>query len=99
MHLAQRAHALILLTAVLAIAGMWSGEPARGGLWHIPAALLLLGLAFESVVVRRITIVADLETAPRAFLGREQPATFTCRNDSSRAIAVQYAPVLPDGFD
>jgi uncharacterized protein (DUF58 family) len=98
-HLAQRAYALLLLTAVLAVAGIWSGEPAFGGLWRIPAALLLLGLAAESAVVRRIAIVADVETAPRAFLGREQPAAFTFRNDSSRDIAVEYAPVLPEGFD
>ena len=99
MHLAHRAYALILLTAVLAIAGIWSSEPAFGGLWHLPAALLLLGLAVESAVVRRIAIVADVETAPRAFLGREQPAAFIFRNDSSRDVAVEYAPVLPEGFD
>jgi uncharacterized protein (DUF58 family) len=99
MHLAQRAYALILLTAVLAIAGIWSSEPVFTGLWHLPGALLLLGLAFEGAVVRRTTIVADVETAPRAFLGREQAVAFVFRNDSPRAVAVEYAPVLPQGFD
>jgi uncharacterized protein (DUF58 family) len=99
MHLAQRAYVLILLTAVLAIAGIWSGEPAFGRLLCIPAAVLLLGLAYESVVVRRTMIVAAVETAPRAFLGREQPAAFTFRNDSARAIALEFVPVLPEGFD
>ncbi len=99
MHLAQRAYALLLLTAVLAIAGVWSSEPAFFALWRIPAALVLLGLGYESFVIRRAAIVADVETAPRAFLGREQAAVFTFRNESSRAFAVEYAPVLPDGFD
>jgi uncharacterized protein (DUF58 family) len=99
MHLAQRAYALLLLTAVLAIAGIWSSEPAFAALWHIPAVLLLLGLAYESVVVRRAMIVADVETAPRAFLGREQAAAFTFRNDSARSFSVEYAPALPDGFE
>jgi uncharacterized protein (DUF58 family) len=99
MHLAQRAHILLLLTGVLAIAGIWSSEPAFVSLWHIPAVLLLLGLAFESVVVRRATISADVETAPRAFLGREQPAAFVFRNESSRAVVVEYAPMLPEVFD
>lgn len=99
MHLAQRAYVLLLLTAVLAIAGIWSSEPAFFVLWRIPAALMLLGLGYESFVVRRAAIVADVETAPRAFLGREQAAAFTFRNESSRAFAVEYAPVLPDGFD
>jgi uncharacterized protein (DUF58 family) len=99
MHLAQRAYALLLLTAVLAIAGVWSSEPAFVALWRIPAAVLLLGLAYESVIVRRAAIVAAVETAPQAFLGREQHAAFTFRNESARAFAVEYAPVLPDGFD
>jgi uncharacterized protein (DUF58 family) len=99
MHLAQRAYALLLLTAVLAIAGIWSSEPAFFALWRIPAALVLLGLGYESFVVRRAAIVADVETAPRAFLGREQAAAFVFRNESPRAFAVEYAPVVPDGFD
>ena len=98
MHLAQRAYALLLLTAVLAIAGIWSSEPAFFSLWRIPAALVLLGLGYESFLIQRAAIVADVETAPRAFLGREQAAVFTFRNESSRAFAVEYAPVLPDGF-
>src|SRR6185503_3499525 len=99
MHLTQRAHALILLTAVLAVVGIWSSQPGFTGLWELPAALLLSGLAFESAVLRRTLIVAGVETAPRAFLGREQPAAFTFRNDSARSITVEFAPVLPDGFD
>jgi uncharacterized protein (DUF58 family) len=99
MHLAQRAYALILLTAVLAVVGIWSTQPGFTALWELPAALLLSGLAFESAVLRRTLIVAEVETAPRAFLGREQPAAFTFRNDSARSVTVEFAPVLPDGFD
>jgi len=99
MHLTQRAHVLILLTAILAVVGIWSSQPGFGALWELPAALLLSGLAFESAVLRRTLIVAGVETAPRAFLGREQPAAFTFRNDSARSITVEFAPVLPDGFD
>jgi uncharacterized protein (DUF58 family) len=99
LHLAQRAYALILLTAVLAVAGIWSSQPGFAALWELPAALLLLGLAFESAMLRRTSIVAGIETAPRAFLGREQAATFTFRNDSARAITLEFAPLLPEGFD
>ena len=99
MHLAQRAYALIVLTAVLAVTGIWSSHPGFEGLWRIPAALLLLGLAWESAVVRRIPISVAIETAPRAFLGRAQPAAFAFHNDSSRVVAMEYAPVLPDGFE
>jgi uncharacterized protein (DUF58 family) len=99
MHLAQRAYALLVLTTVLAITGLWSSDPAFVGLWRIPGALLLLGLAFESIEARRARLVADVETAPRAFLGREQPAAFVFHNPSSRAISIEYAPALPEGFD
>jgi uncharacterized protein (DUF58 family) len=99
MHLAQRAYALILLTAVLAVAGIWSRQPGFAALWEIPAIVLLSGLAFESVVSRRTAIVAGIETASRAFLGRQQPATFTFQNGSSRPVTLEFAPVLPEGFD
>jgi uncharacterized protein (DUF58 family) len=90
---------LIVLTAVLAVAGIWSSQPGFGDLWRIPAALLLLGLAWEGLVARRTLIRADIETVPRAFLGRAQPAWFVFRNESSRAVALEYAPVLPAGFE
>lgn len=99
MHLAQRAYALLVLTAVLAITGLWSSDPAFVGLWRIPAALLLLGLAWESFAVRRARLAADVETAPRAFLGRAQPAAFVFHNSSARAVRIEYAPALPEGFD
>src|SRR5258708_34894764 len=99
MHLAQRAYILILLTAVLAVAGVWSSEAGFVGLWRLPAALLLLGLAFEGFRVRKVTIAAGVETAARAFLGREQPAAFAFRNTSSRNVAVEYAPVMPGGLE
>ena len=99
MHLAQRAYVLLLLAALLGIVGIWSSDPAFLPLWRAPAGLLLLGLAYESVIAFRATIVADVETAPRAFLGREQAAAFTFRNESARAFAVEYVPVLPEGFE
>jgi uncharacterized protein (DUF58 family) len=99
MHLAQRAYVLILLAAVLAIAGMWSSEPGFSDLWRVPAALLLVGLAIEGLFINRAVVSADVETAARAFLGREQPAAFAFHNQSSRNLAVEYAPVMPGGFE
>src|SRR5205823_7765569 len=80
MHLAQRAYVLVLLTAVLCVVGIWSEEPALAYLWHIPAALLLLGLALEGWFIARLPLEAQLSSAPRAFLGRPQPATFQFAN-------------------
>ncbi len=99
MHLAERGYALILLTALLAIAGTWSSEPALEGAWRWAALLLLTGLAVESYFLSRTRIEIDIETAPRARLGREQPGAFAFRNDSSRDLEIEYAPVVPAGFE
>ena len=80
MHLAGRAYVLVLLTAVLAIAGIWSSEPGLSGLWRIPALLLLLGLAVEGFFMRRAPIALQLEAAPRAFLGRPLPVALVFAN-------------------
>src|SRR5882757_8753001 len=99
MHFSQRAYVLIMLTAVLAVAGIWSTDPGLVDLWRIPAALLLVGLAIEGLFIRRASVTAEIETAPRAFLGREQDAAYAFHNGSSRALSVEYAPVTPLGVE
>jgi uncharacterized protein (DUF58 family) len=99
MHFAERAYFLIVITALLAIAGLWSAESMLVGLWRWPAAFLLLGLAGEALFSRRVVIRADVDTDARASLGREQAAAFTFRNESSRALTIEFAPVTPAGFE
>jgi uncharacterized protein (DUF58 family) len=99
MHFAQRAYVLLMLIGALAVAGIWSSDPALADLWRLPAALLLIGLAYEGFFIRRASVTAEIETAPRAFLGREQSAVFAFRNASPRDIAVLYAPVGPVGVE
>jgi len=99
MHLAQRAYVLIVLTAVIAIAGLWSHDPhlARG--WHIPAALMLAGVAFEAFLVRRAALRFEVEVPPRAYLGRAVQAVFALRNDTRRPAVIEFSPELPEGFE
>jgi uncharacterized protein (DUF58 family) len=99
MHFAERAYFLIVATAISAIAGVWSTEAALAGLWRWPAALLLAGLAGEALFMRKVVIHANVDTDARAALGREQPAAFTFRNESSRTLNIEFAPVTPVGFD
>ena len=99
MHLADRAYALVVLTAVLLVAGTWSSDPALAGLWHWPALLLLVGLTLVGVVARRTSSRADGETAARALLGREQPAAFAFTNQSSRSVTLEYATATPAAFE
>jgi uncharacterized protein (DUF58 family) len=98
MHLARRAHVLVLLAAVLAVIGVWyQGDLAR--LWRIPAGLLLLGLAVEGALVRRAPPEARVLLPERSFLGRPQPAAFVFSNRSARELSLEYAPATPVGFE
>jgi uncharacterized protein (DUF58 family) len=99
MHLARRAYVLVFLTAVLAVAGLWSSDALFTGWWRLPVILLLAGLTFEGWFVRRAPIAAGLTSAAQALLGREQPAAFVFDNRSSRPLAVEYVPVVPAGFE
>ena len=99
MHLSERAYALVVATAILAIAGLWSHDPALELLWCWPAALLLVGLACESFLMRRVIFSADVDSAARATLGRQQDAAFVFRNGSNRAVQIEYAPAMPAGFE
>lgn len=99
MHLARRSYVLILLTAVVAIAGIWSSGGFVARLWRIPAGMLLLGLAIDGIMVRRLWPQVRIDTAARAFLGRAQPAAFVFTNPASRTLALEYAPAVPAGFE
>jgi uncharacterized protein (DUF58 family) len=99
MHLAQRAYILLVLTAVLAIAGIWSPQPGIAGLWRWPAMLLLGGIAAESAWSRRRRWRIDVEIARRVFLGRPQRAAVLLHNEDSRPLTVEYLAPLPVGLE
>jgi len=98
-HLAQRSYVLIMLTAVIAIAGIWSSERDLALLWRVPAGLLLLGLAVDGFVVRRLQPQVRIDTAVPAFLGRPQPGAFVFTNRAARSLSLEYAPATPAGFE
>jgi len=99
MHLARRAYLLVFLAAVLAIGAIWSQQPGLAGLWRIPLALLLAGLTIEALYLRRVSLAVHLATAPRAFLGRAQPAALVLASAAARPLTVEYAPAVPSGFE
>ena len=99
MHLARRSYVLVMLTAVLAVVGVWSSDRDLAHLWQIPAGLLLLGLAIEGYFVRRLRPAVHLQTDAHAFLGREQPGAFVFANRAGRALLLEYAPATPAGFE
>jgi uncharacterized protein (DUF58 family) len=103
MHLAERSFLLILLTAVLAIAGLWGEDPALRQLWQWPALLLLLGLLLERIIARRTQLRVQLETAQPLLLGRSQRLLFrfvhSARHDALLALGEPRRIELPHEAD
>jgi uncharacterized protein (DUF58 family) len=99
MHLAGRAYLLIVVTAVLAVAAIWSDDPGTARLWHIPLGLLLLGLALESYYTRRNPPRLRVRSAERARLGAPQVVSLLFENRTRRRLALEFAPAVPPGFE
>ena len=95
MSLRQNALLLILLTGVLGIMGAWSAIPEVGRLWALPAALLLLGLAYEAAMLGRCVVELDARVPEFWPLARSQPAQFAFRQRSRRKLSVQVALSAP----
>jgi uncharacterized protein (DUF58 family) len=92
MALRQNALLLLLFTGLLAIAGDWSGEYELSRFWYLPAALLLLGLAYEGLVAILAAPTLEVRTSPNWYLGRATEARFLIAHRLSRALTLQLAP-------
>jgi uncharacterized protein (DUF58 family) len=90
---------LVLITALMAVLGDWSGEPALDGLWLLPAALLLLGLAYESWTVSHSGLSLEIEAPERFFLGRSGTIRLVCAHRLNRTVIIELAPNAPEQFD
>jgi uncharacterized protein (DUF58 family) len=88
---------LILAAAVLAIVGAW--EQSLAGLWRLPATLLLLGLAYESWVVSKSHLAAELHAPEHLYLGRSAAIRIICSHSLKRTLTLEIAPSVPEFFD
>jgi len=97
--LRQNALLLIVATAVIAILGEWNRDVGVAGLWRLPAALLLLGLAYESWIVGKSRLCVAVEPPDRLYLGRDGSVRFLCAHDLPREVQIELAPSAPDSFE
>ena len=95
MHFALRGYLLIALTALLAIAGTWSDEPAFATAWLFPAFLLSAGLALEAWYARGTHVRTRMALDERLKLGRPAKAAFAFAHNRGREVEMQYARALP----
>jgi uncharacterized protein (DUF58 family) len=98
MNLTARALALIALTVALAIVGLWSTDADLRGLWRLPAALILLGLAVEGMTLRRRPFSLFVDIAGRGYLGRPMSVRMTLENRGRTPLTVEYAFDVPRGM-
>ena len=95
MHFAMRGYLFVVLTALLAVAGTWSDDPAFSGAWLFPASLLLAGLAVEAWYQHGTRLSVRMEVESRLRLGRPATAAYAFEHNRGRDLRVQYARVLP----
>jgi uncharacterized protein (DUF58 family) len=95
--LRQNALLLIVLTGLLGILGNWSASADLTRWWALPAALLLLGLAYEGAVLRRYTVDLELKGPEYWPLGRAQSMQFVFRH-SGRPLSIEAVLSAPGEF-
>ena len=69
-----------------------------GRLWALPAALLLLGLAYEAAVLSRCVVELELQAPEYWPLARSQPMRFIFRQRSRQRLPIQVVLSAPDEF-
>jgi len=97
MNLTRRTLLLFALTVLIAIVGLWGAEAAFRRLWLLPAALLMLGLAFEGLRQRSLGIEAVAATPARTRLGRAVDLALSWR--SARPAILRFMPDVPGGIE
>jgi uncharacterized protein (DUF58 family) len=95
MHFALRGYMFIALTALLAVAGAWTEEPAFDGAWIWPAFLLLSGLSIEAWYLRGTKLSVRMDVPARLRLGRPTAGGYVFEHNRGREVILQYARVLP----
>src|SRR5690606_27010044 len=97
-NLRRNALLLVVLTALIAVLGDWSGNPALAPLWRVPAGLLLLGLAYESFIARRAQLSLRLDASGGWYLGRPHVVDLQLAHQLRRSVQVEVAPSAPVPF-
>lgn len=96
MSLRGNALLMVVLTVVIAVVGIWNRDPFLSGAWYFPAALLFMGLAYESWLVARAGLAVKIETPTHYFLGRPMPVRFALTHALPRLMRIEIAALAPD---
>lgn len=92
-----RSNALLLAaaTVLVAILGAWSGDAALAGMWRLPLAVLLLGLAYEGWTIARARVQIAMHVDRLGVLGHAAPLHLAFTHRLSRGTTLEFAPDAP----
>lgn len=96
MHISLRGYLMALLVTVLGIAGQWSAGPWQQ-IWRYPAAVLVLAMLAEALLVKRNVLHLRRQLPLRTALGRSNSGVFTITNHGSVPLRLQVAQPIPAG--
>ncbi len=86
---------LAIAAALIAVAADWSGAAGLAGLWAVPCALLLAGLAYESWTVARSGLGLEIGSPRHWLLGRRSSLRFGVSHGLGRVLRIEIAPSAP----
>jgi len=88
----------LVAAALLGVAGTWSESVGAFPWWRLVVVLLVAGLTYEFVAVRRRDVSAAWRAAERLFLGRVETLELELGNPSARTLTLRTLPLLPAGI-
>jgi len=94
--LRRNALLIVLLTGLLAILGEWN--PILSRAWCLPAAVLLIGLAYERMAMARWTVRLQFVAPERWPLGRPMEMRYVLVQDARPSISLELLLSAPDEF-
>jgi uncharacterized protein (DUF58 family) len=97
-NLSPLAVVIVGAAVLLGILGQWSEAFGAFLLWRAVVGVLVLALAYEFVVVRRVRTEARLAGGERLYLGRTETLTLEFENAAPRPLTIRFSPVLPVGL-
>jgi uncharacterized protein (DUF58 family) len=96
LNLRQNGFLLLVLMTLCAIVGQWAPDVADRHLWCLPAGLLLLGMSYELLLVRRAALALHWEVPAHWILARSVAVAAALSHRLARTIEVEIAPAAPD---
>jgi uncharacterized protein (DUF58 family) len=99
MNLRQNALVLLALTMAMAIVGEWLPDSAAARLWALPAALLLLGLAYERWVTHSLRLRMWSEAPTHWLLAKASMMNLLFAHEARREISLLVAPHIPHALE